>query len=563
LSAARERRAGLAALARATVAMIAVTGAALGAASSPGAASSAATTRVSYLAGGSVYLAAGRLEGLAEGDTLQAVSRGKVVAFLIVRYLSSHRAACDTLKAVALPAVGDEVWYQARTPSPAPPPEGLGAEPAPAAADTTGIVGAPDSTAESGGARLVVAPPVARSAVHRVGRLRGRIGARYLVVDPGAGAGYSQPALDLKLDGANLGGMPLDVGVDVRSRRTYHGAPGVADDGEARVYRMSATYHDGPGHRRLTIGRQLSPSLAAVNLFDGALIEYAGQRWSGGLFSGAQPHPLNWALSSDVIQHGGFVGLRGRQGARRWSATTGGIASFDHGQVNRQFAFVAGSYLDPRLSLSVAEELDLSTGWKRAIGEPTLSLTSSFMTARAQLTRTASLNAGFDNRRNVRLYRDRLTPETEFDDRYRQGAWVGSSLDLLGHLRVGADGRWSSGGTGGDYRSWSVNSDASRLPWLQADLHWRTTHFRSTTAHGWLHAAGLAVRPWGQNRLELSGGQRTSDDGVALIRTRLSWEGADLDVGLAGHWYLLLSAEHDHGDGSHAVQGYASLSWLF
>lgn len=540
-----------------------MTVAALTVATSPAAATTAATTRVSYLAGGSVYLAAGRLEGLAEGDTLQAVNDGKVVAFLIVRYLSSHRAACDTLEAIAMPAVGDEVWYQARTLPAAPPGDGLGAEPAPLTADTTGIAGAPDSTTDAAGGHDVVAPPDARSAAHRAGRLRGRIGARYLVVDPDAGAGYSQPALDLKLDGANLGGMPLDVGVDVRSRRTYHGAPGVADDGEARVYRMSATFHDAPGHRRLTVGRQLSPSLAAVSLFDGALIEYAGQRWSGGLFSGAQPDPFSWAMSGDIIQHGGFVGLRGRQGARRWSATTGGIASFDHGQVNRQFAFVAGSYLDPRLSLSLAEELDLNTRWKRAMGEPALSLTSTFMSARAQLTRAASLNAGYDNRRNVRLYRDRLTPETEFDDRYRQGAWVGSSLGLLGHLRVGADGRWSGGGRGGDYRSWSVNTEASRLPWLQADLRWRSTHFSATTAHGWLHAAGLAVRPWGPTRVELNGGERSSDDGLALIHTRLRWEGADLDVGLAGHWYLLLSGEHDHGDGSDAVQGHASLSWLF
>jgi hypothetical protein len=527
------------------------------------AASKAATTRVSYLAGGSVYLAAGRLEGLAEGDTLQAVSDGRVVAFLVVRYLSSHRAACDTLKAIAMPAVGDEVWYQARMLPPAPSRDVLGADAAPLAADTVATVSPPDSTVDGAGGRELVAVPDARPTVRRVGRVRGRIGARYLVVDPGAGAGYSQPALDLKLDGANLGGMPLDVGADVRSRRTYHGAPGVADDGQARVYRMSATYHDAPNHRRLTVGRQLSTSLAAVNLFDGALIEYAGPRWGGGLFSGAQPDPLTWEISGDIIQHGGFVGMRGRQGARRWSATTGGIASFDHGQVNRQFAFVAGSYLDPRLSLSLAEELDLNSSWKRALGEPAISLTSTFASAHAQLTRTVSMNAGYDNRRNVRLYRDRLTPETEFDDRYREGAWLGSSVDMLGHLRVGADGRWSGGGTGGDYRTWSVNTEASRLPWLQTDVRWRSTRFSGTTARGWLHSAGVAVRPRGQTRIELNAGERTSEDGLALIRTRLRWEGVDLDVGLAGRWYLLLSGERDYGDGMDSVQGNASLSWMF
>ncbi len=524
------------------------------------AASRAATTRVSYLAGGSVYLAAGRLDGLAEGDTLQAVGDGRLVAFLVVRFLSSHRAACDTLKAIAMPAVGDEVWYQARpvasttTGSPEESPS--------LAADTTGMMVRADSSSAASGTAMA-GPSGARSTARPGRRLRGRVGARYLLVDPGAGAGYSQPALDLRVDGANLGGVPLDFAVDVRSRRTFHGAPGIADDGEARVYRMSATYHDARGRRRVTLGRQVSPSLAAVSLFDGALIETSGERWSGGIFSGAQPDPLSWAVSGDIVQHGGFIGLRGRQGARRWSATTGGIASFDHGQVNRQFGFFSGSYLDPRLSLSLAEEIDLGTNWKRLIGEPALSLTSTFASARAQLTHTVSLNAGYDNRRSVRLYRDRLTPETEFDDRYRQGAWLGSALDLLGHVRLGADGRWSGGGTGGDYRSWSANADVSRLPWLQADLRWRSTRFDGNTARGWLHAAGLGVRPWGQTRVELNGGQRDSEDGLSLVRTRVKWEGADLDVGIAGHWYLLLSAERDHGDGSDAAQGYASLSWLF
>jgi hypothetical protein len=530
----------------------------------PAAASTrAAIARVSYLAGGSVYLAAGRLEGLAEGDTLQAVSDGKVVAFLVVRFLSSHRAACDTLKAIAMPAVGDEVWYQARPTVPAVPVTEPGAPVPSLVADTTAIVAVVDSSSAGHGVAAVLPTPAAPSPARRTGRLRGRIGARYLVVDGGAGTGFSQPGLDLRLDGVNLGGSPVDVALDVRSRRTYHIAPGVADDSEARVYRMSVAFHDARGRRRVTLGRQMSTAISAVSLFDGALVEYTGDRWGGGLFSGAQPDPASWAVSGAVIQHGGFVGLRGRQGARRWSVTTGGIASFDHGQVNRDFAFLQGSYLDPRLSLSLSEELDLNTGWKRAMGEPALALTGTFISARAQLSRAVSVDAGFDDRRNVRLYRDRLTPETEFDDRYRQGGWAGGAFEAAQHLRFAADGRWSGGGPGGDYHSWSASSEAFRLPLLEADLRWRSTYFSSDVARGWLHAAGLAVRPWGQTRLELSGGQRTSEDGLGMVRTRLSWEGADLDLGLGGRWYLLLSGERDHGDGTDTAQGHAGLSWMF
>jgi hypothetical protein len=503
-----------------------------------------ATARVSYLAGGSVYVEAGRLEGLAEGDTLQAVSGGRTVARLVVRFLSTHRAVCDTLQASAMPAVGDAVRFQAR----------------PATARAAAPVPAVDSAA------VPLEPPASPAAAvtaRRTGGLRGRLGARYLIVSPSGAPGYSQPALDVRLDGVNAGGAPIDLAVDVRSRRTFHDASGVVDHGEARVYRMAATLHDGVGRRRVTLGRQLTAALAPVSLFDGALVEYAGERWGVGLFSGAQPDPVSWGVSGDVLQHGGFVMRKGRQGARRWSVTTGGIASFDRGQVDRQFGFVLGSYLDPRVSLYLAEEVDLNTSWKRATGEPLVSLTSTFASARAQVTRGVSFNAGYDNRRNVRLYRDRLTPEIEFDDRHRQGAWVGSAVDVARYLRFAADARWSGGGAGGEYRSWSASTEAYRLPVLQAGVRWRSTRFSGAVARGWLHAVGLAARPSGATRIELSGGARTTTDAFSLLESRARWEELDLDLGLGRGWYLLLSGQRDHGDGSGTTQGQASLSVMF
>lgn len=509
-----------------------------------------ATTRVSYLAGGSVYLEAGRRDGLAEGDTLEAVSDGRTVARLIVRYLSTGRAVCDTLNAVRMPAVGDVVRYRARPVAPGAA-QGPAGSPPPTGVDTGGVALRPGAG---------TADPTA--AARRSHRLRGRIGARYLALDPKGAGGYTQPGLELRLDGANVGGSPIDLAVDVRGRRTYHSAAGAADDGEARVYRLAGTVHDGPGRRRLTLGRQLSSAFAAVSLFDGALIEYAGERWGAGLFSGAEPDPATWAMSADIVQHGAFLSRRGRDGARRWSVTTGGVASFDHGQVNRQYAFLQGSWLEPRVSLFLAEELDFNTGWKRAFGEPTVSLTNTFLSARAQITREVSVNAGYDNRRTVRLYRDRETPETEFDDRHRQGAWVGAAAAPIEHLRISADGRWSGGGTG-DHHSVSASVETYRWSSLQADTRWRSTRFDGATSEGWMHVAGIGVRPWGQTRIELSAGRRTTTDVLSQLRMRTRWEGADLDLGFASRWYLLIAAQHDHGDGFDAMLWHGSLSRMF
>jgi len=528
----------------------------IAAGASTAAAADPATTRVTYLAGGSVYLEAGRRNGLAEGDTLEVLGGGRRVSRLVVRYLSVRRAVCDTLGASRMPAVGDMVRFR---PHPV--------TKADQADEARTAVGVPaDTTAERGATSRAASPEAAVSPApdaRRASRLRGRIGARYLAVDPGGGAGYSQPALELKLDGVNVGGAPIDLAVDVRGRRTFHGAAGPADDGEARVYRMAVGVHDGPSRRRLTLGRQLSSALATVSLFDGALLEFAGERWGAGLFSGAEPDPASWRPSGDILQHGAFVTRRDRAGARRWSVTAGGVASFDHGQVNRQYAFAQASWLDPTLSLFWSEELDFNTGWKRTLGEPLVSFTNTFFSARKRVSRELSVHAGYDNRRNVRLYRDRETPETEFDDRHRQGAWLGLSAGPIRHLRGSLDGRWSGGGTAGDYRSLSATAEASRLPVLTSDLHWRSTRFSGALSEGWMHVGGFAVRPWGTSRLDLSAGTRTMTDVISGVSTRTRWEGLDVDLAPAMRWYLLLSVQHDRGDGYDTMQWHAGLSRVF
>ena len=508
--------------------------------------STAATTRITYLAGGSVYLEAGRRDGIAEGDTLEVVSNGRTTSRLIVRYLSTARAACDTLAASRMPVVGDLVRYR---PHAVAPPVSAAAE---VSADSSG----------AGGLPAVPMPAAGEAAPARAGRLRGSIGARYLSLDPRAGGGYAQPGIDLRLDGTGMFGAPVDVGVDVRSRRTYHSTAGVADDGETRVYRLAAAAHDGSRRKRVTVGRQLSSDLASVSLLDGVRVEYAGPRWGAGVFSGAEPDPVTWAMNGDILHYGGFASRRGQAGGARWSLTGGGVASFDRGQVNRQYGFLSGSWTEPRLTLFAAGEADLNTGWKKAFGDPLVTLTNSFISAHTQITRDVSVSAGYDDRRNVRLYRDHETPETEFDDRHRQGAWLGAAAGVARHLRVSADGRWSGGGTTGDYHSYSASAEAYRLPMLQADARWRSTRFDGGVSSGWMHVAGLGVRPWAGARLELSGGSNTTTDALSGLETRTRWEGLDLDLGLAPRWYLLLSAQHNDGDVA-GMQWQGGLSRLF
>jgi hypothetical protein len=491
--------------------------------------------RVSYLVGGSVYVAAGEQEGLAVGDTVVVERDGRAIAWLRVAALSSHRVSCDTLRTLERVRVGDPVAFTARAVAPA-------------------------TAAASPGA------PASATRAARPARLHGRLGARYLTVDTDGSGTIRQPALDLRLDGTGVGGLPLDVGLDLRGRRVTFQRPGggTETDDRTRVYRLSVAVHDSTGRWRLTVGRQISPALSPVNLFDGALAERRGARWSAGLFTGAQPEPLRIGLSGDVVQGGGFVEWhQPAVSQKRWSFGGGAVSSYQGGSPNREFGFVQLFYLDRGFSAFGAQEVDLNRGWKRDLGEPTLAPTSTYLHTSLRVVPGLSLRAGFDNRRSVRLYRDRVTPETEFDDRWRQGSWGGLSLDLGGHLRLGGEARTSAIGGSRRLNGWSGAAELVRLGPFEAALRGRLSHASGAGIESDLASLGLGLAPMAWSHVELTGGLRRTKDPLAGTKEDARWESADLDLMLARRIYLNASLQRDHGGLTPGSQAYFGLSWRF
>jgi len=496
------------------------------------------TARVTYLAGASVYVDAGERAGLRIGDTLQVVRDGTVVSRLRVEYLSSANASCRALGGAVRP--GDRVRFVAHAaPEPA-----LAPDRADAAAD---------------------AAPVPAARPRRESRIRGRLGARYLASSSGAPAttSFSQPSLDARIDGRGLLASRLDFTVDARARRTYLPDTTGADD-RLRVYRMSAALHTRKGGARLTVGRQFSTALSSVSLFDGAQLEGERGRFGAGAFAGTQPGVEDFGWSSAVREAGAFVRLR--QPARAvhpWSVTIGGITSMEGGEVNRDYLVVEGSITRARTSALLTQEVDWNRGW-RAAGQPTVSPTSTYAVLRAQVRRDLSLDAGYDNRSSVRLYRDRVTPLTEFDDRHRQGMWAGASASLPRGVRVRLDTRVSGDGIEGWASAHSASAEAPVRSRLGLVLRARTTRYAQQRTSGWLHSAGASAQLGALASVELSGGLRQEHDALdPLLDSSSGWLGVDADLHIARRLYLLLSVESDHGGAQSYNQQYLSMSYRF
>jgi hypothetical protein len=497
---------------------------------------------VTYLTTASAYIDAGRAEGLRDGSRVELVRGDSTIAVLVVTFLATHQAACDVSGVTTTLVVGDAVKFTPAVPGP----------------DST--VAAASQAAQG----RTVSPQRAG------GALRGRAGLYYLLIQSqdGSGARFMQPSGDLRLFGSSLGGTGLGIAVDARGRRNMQTrADGFGTDAQAqaRVYQASLSWQAPASPLRLTAGRQYAPGIAPVGLLDGVSAQLDRSAWGGGLFVGSEPDPLDLALSGTVTQLGGYVQRHSQPGAAsRWGLSAGLSGSYLHSGTNREFLYFQGDYSTRRLSLYAAQEVDYYRPWRRVGGEHALSPTSTFASLLFRVSDAISVTAGLDNRRNVRLYRDVVNPETAFDDAFRRGAWAGLSA-RTGRFQVGLDARASAGGLSGSAGSSTLSLGADRLTGWGLSLRSRSTRYSSaaTGRRGWLQAFTLGLEPGGRGSLQLSGGWRNERSDLAAATATVNWVSTDLDYTLARSWLVVLSAYRERGGPEAHDLLYGGLSFRF
>lgn len=498
---------------------------------------SADEAKVTYVSGNTVYIDAGLDRGLAEGDVVEVVRDGGVVCRLKVTYLTATRASAVSEGDIPPVAVGDSVRFVPRAPSAAAVPA---AAPPPEPATRRTIAGA---------------------------GFHGRIGVRWLHVKDRTerGGDFSQPALDLRLTGNQVGGAPVDFLVDLRPRRTYRNfADGTSTDTSSnRVYQLYGAWRPGP--LRFVLGRQSSPSVAPFSLYDGLLVEYRVPRFAVGGFYGSEPDPEDWSYSSDVKDAGVFVETGSAPGApTRWSLGLGAVSSTQESEVNRDFVYLSARLVHRGFSGTFLQETDYNRGWRKEAEESSFTRSGSYLALRWQAARAWSLFGGWDSRRDIRLYRDFVTPVTEFDDAYRQGYWGGAQWIGNGRWLVGADARFSRGGSAGSADSYTMNLGALSLTRVDLDVRLRGTHYTGPYVDGDLASLSVSLDAGESVRLEAHGGVRDEQDSGSFDESRtVDWVGVGADFLIHRHLWATVSYDRTTGGEEDNDQAYASISWRF
>jgi hypothetical protein len=506
------------------------------------------TAKVTYVTSSTVYVDAGAESGVRVGDAVKVYRDGAFVTALEVTAVASRRASCRRADPEASVASGDEIRFRA----------------------APNFVAATDPAA-GGTPPVMTAGPSGGSVSRWLGDhgVRGRIGLRYLgLFDQSSfGENYSQPALDVRLQAASLGHPAIHFETDVRANRTWRTrAEGEGTtEGRTRVYRLTAEWSRGADGFRAVAGRQPSTALVALGIFDGLSAEFGSGRWRFGALSGSQPDPSTFGFSQEIWEHGVYVDWRERaSGASRWRLTTGLVGSYTDNVVNRENVILQARYSGERLFASAIQDVDLNRGWKQDAGESPVQLTSSFASARWRFAERLSLDAGLDTRRTVRLYRDRETPETEFDDSYRQGYWSGVDYEPLRNTRVGVNVRRTSGGTSGAAHTATATASTGVPSFHGVSLRMRSTYYENDMVEGWLHSAGTGASLGSRLHVDVGGGLREDTTLLAVTtRNRVRWYSLDADCRVTRGWALLLSLERSRGDDQRTDQVYASALYRF
>ncbi len=475
-----------------------------------------------------------------EGSRLEVVRGASVIAELTVAYVSSSRSSCTVVTQTAQIVIGDSARFR--------PVQEVLAEVKAAEDRKTGA-------------------DIPRTTRRASSPIRGRIGVRYLTMQQGGGdvtSTITQPAFDLRLDGHHINGSPFGLTVDVRAyRQSFARTSGTTLTSSTRAYQTALLWNPVNSGARVALGRQFSTALSTIGLFDGLSVDVDHPRWSVGALSGSQPDPRSFGYSGDVREHGAYFQVHNTPNAgASWAMTFGGIGSYNRGQIDREFAYLQGTLNSRYVSIYTAQEVDVNRGWKSTVEGGGATPTSTFAMLRVSPNDALSLNAGYDNRRSVRLYSDFINPEVAFDDSFRQGAWGGASLYVFGHLRLNADARTSKGGVAGSADSYTGSVQVTRITPLQLGAQLRTTSYTGLLASGTLGAASIEMQPAGSLRISFNAGQRTDTRAAAdVANSSTTWWGADADIGIGRSLYLLASTYRETGDFQRNLQTMLALSY--
>lgn len=511
------------------------------------------TGSVTYLTAEGFYLDVGTAAGLSVGDTVTVVREGQTVAKGQVLFVAETSASCALLEGEV--REGDRARFL--VPEGTALPERIEADP---------------PQADEAQVPAVTRRTLDRSAPARpINELDGRIALQLRSqVDDESGHDVMEPGISARLRLRNLFGSAHTLSVRARSRRTVRDREVGSDLRDAwnnRVYEVALEYDDSDSPLGYRVGRITANRVRGIGSFDGACADYrVKEDWSVGTFAGLSPDPTTSRVNPDDVKAGAFVNhQRGDWAGQRVDATLALAGSYHQGEIDEEFLYQQVRYSWGRsLSLYESAELALNRGWRGDEGASTLELDNILLSARWQPIDMLSLDGGYDNRRILRTWETRDTPDSLFDGSVREGWRLGAAARLTRDLRLSVQGNLRSVEGEADNTLTGHARISHRDMWssgVAVDV--RVAYYDSPYSTGVQPSLALARYVARRVRVSVEGGLRRYDyTGSDDSRTD-AWIRPALSSSIGQRLYGQAYVEFTRGDMENTTRGFVELGYRF
>jgi hypothetical protein len=392
------------------------------------------TTTVKYVTPTRVYLDAGSLQGIQNGNRGSIVRGETLIAKIEVSFVAERSSSCDILESHETIKVGDRA--QITIESTAPPVE-------------------PEEEIETSPTYVETEPsraPLETTTAKPVNRISGRVGVQYVAQRNLSefNNDYQQPSLLMNLTVDNLFDTHHNLAVRFRSRRNIRDRrTGNLDktDWDNRIYELSIGYDSPNSPIGYRLGRVYSNRFSAMGYLDGGLISYrANEVLTLGIFGGAQPDQQYSFSSANETKAGIYAAFeKGDYHTNRIDATVALAGQYVSGQISREFLYQQVNLsLRQKLIAFQSAEININRGWRKTAAGSSFQLSNILVNLQYRFTRSLNASVGYDNRQNVYTWDNRSVPDSLFDDHRRQGYRVGASIRLPENLRLSLSGYFRS-----------------------------------------------------------------------------------------------------------------------
>jgi hypothetical protein len=376
---------------------------------------------VKYVSADHVYLSGGTADGLAIGDGLIIMEKGKIKASLEVDFTAEHSASCEVLLREGEIQIGDVAVKGETVGEAAVPPTPVQTTPPPAVP-----------------AKRIF--PAQGFGATRLATISGSFSALYHNWNDNSANGldFSQSSARLNLTARRLWDKEITFTLrargryDQRSRAYSSTVP--KNEWVNHVSELYLAFDDEKAPFNFYAGRFLPRRISAAGYLDGALLE---KRFSNfvrvGAFAGLQPDWMYTDIGLPLQKGGVYLNYaRGAYQTNRLELTLAASGSYHDFYVNREFFYLQGYWgLGERFSFGQNAEVDYNRRWRNVkMGEP-LTLTNLYSFARYRISRKISGSLNYDRGRYYWTYETQYLVDSLFDRRMREGLRLQLDFDRL------------------------------------------------------------------------------------------------------------------------------------